>query len=68
MVKPRHVHLIAAKHVMRYLKGTLEYGLMYESNQRISLQGYVDSNWDGSVIDRKSNLGCYFSLGFSMSS
>ena len=27
MVEPRHVHLIAAKHVLRYLKGTLDYGL-----------------------------------------
>jgi hypothetical protein len=26
-VKPRRVHLVTAKHVMRYLKGTLEYGL-----------------------------------------
>ena len=27
MVEPRHVHLIAAKHVLRYLKGTIDYGL-----------------------------------------
>ena len=27
MVEPRHVHLIAAKHVLRYLKGTNDYGL-----------------------------------------
>ena len=24
LVKPRHVHLIATKHVMRYIKGTIE--------------------------------------------
>jgi hypothetical protein len=29
LVEPRHVHLVAAKHVMRYLKGTLDYGLCY---------------------------------------
>ena len=29
MVEPRHVHLIATKHVLRYLKGTLDYGLRY---------------------------------------
>ena len=28
-----HVHLMVAKHAMRYLKGTVEYGLKYESNQ-----------------------------------
>jgi hypothetical protein len=29
LVEPRRVHLVAAKHVMRYLKGTLDYGLCY---------------------------------------
>ena len=29
MVEPKHVHLVAPKHVMRYLKGTLDYGLIY---------------------------------------
>ena len=28
----RHVHLIAAKHILRYLRGTVDYGLKYESN------------------------------------
>ena len=27
MVEPRHVHLIATKHVLRYLKGMIDYGL-----------------------------------------
>ena len=48
---------------MRYLKGTVEYGLKYEANQKINLEGYVDSNWAGNAIDRKSTLGCCFSMG-----
>ena len=28
----RHVHLITAKHILRYLRGTVNYGLKYESN------------------------------------
>ena len=39
----RHVHLIAAKHILRYLKGTVDYGLKYEVNQKINVKGYVDS-------------------------
>ena len=29
LVKPRRVHLIAAKHVMRYLKGMIDFGIYY---------------------------------------
>ena len=31
----RHVHLMVAKHAVRYLKGTVDYGLKYEVNQKI---------------------------------
>ena len=37
-----NVHLIAAKHILRYPMGTVDYGLKYESNQKIDLEGYVD--------------------------
>ena len=30
LIDPRHVHLIAAKHILRYLMGTVDYGLKYE--------------------------------------
>jgi hypothetical protein len=65
LVEPRHVHLVAAKHVMRYLKGTLDYGLSYDGDHNFTLSGYTDSDWAGSVFDRKSTLGC-FSLGSGM--
>ena len=45
LTNPRHVHLIAAKHILRYLRGTVDYGLKYEANQKINLEGYVDLDW-----------------------
>ena len=33
---------------------------------RTYLEGYVDSDWAGSAIYRKSNLGCFFSMGSGM--
>ena len=59
----RHVHLMFAKHAVRYLKGTVDYRLKYEVDQKINLEGYVDSDWVGSVIDRKSTSRCCFSMG-----
>ena len=51
---PRNVHLIAIKHILRYLRGTVDYGIKYDANKKINLEGYVDSDWAGSAIDNKS--------------
>ena len=32
LMDPRHIHLVVAKHVLRYLKGIVEYGLKYDTN------------------------------------
>ena len=53
LIDTRHVHLIASKYILRYLKGTIDYGIKYEANQKINLEGYVDSDWEGCAIDRK---------------
>jgi hypothetical protein len=66
LVEPKHVHLVAAKHVMRYLKGTLDYDLSYDGDHNFTLSGYTDSDWAGSVSNRKSTSGCCFSLGSTM--
>ena len=63
LTDPRHVHLIAVKHILRYLKGTIDYGLKYDVNQKFNLEGYVDLYWLGSAVDRKSTTGCFFSMG-----
>jgi hypothetical protein len=63
LVEPIHLYLVVAKHVMRYLKGTLDCGLSYDGDHDFTLSGYTDSDWAGSVSDRKSTLGCCFSLG-----
>ena len=54
LIDLRHVHLITTKHILRYLKGTVDYGLKYEETQKINLEGYVDLYWAGSAIDRNN--------------
>jgi hypothetical protein len=44
MVEPRHVHLVVAKHVLRYMHGTVGYGLRYVLDGEVKLQGYTDSD------------------------
>ena len=47
-----HVHLMVAKHVVRYLKGTVDYGIKYDTNQNINLDSYLDSDWEVPLIGR----------------
>ena len=49
LVAPRRVHLVVAKHVMRYLKGTVDYGLSYSGDHDFRLFRYSDTDWAGSV-------------------
>jgi hypothetical protein len=36
-VEPRHDHWTAAKHVLRYIRGTLKYGLSWKHSTRLAL-------------------------------
>jgi hypothetical protein len=53
---------------MRYLKGTLDFGLCYTGDHDFRLIGYIDSDWAGSVSNRKSTSRCCFSLESTMTS
>ena len=41
---------------------TVEYGLVYERRGSVQLTGFIDDDWVG-CVDRKSTLGCCFSIG-----
>ena len=63
MCEPRQTHWVATKHVLRYLRGTIRYELHYTVDSDMQLIGYTDSDWAGSIEDRKSTSRCCFSLG-----
>ena len=51
MVEPKRAHWETAKHVLRYIQGTVEYGLLYTKSNDIRLSGFTDANWAGSAVD-----------------
>jgi len=57
------MHLVAARRILRYVKGTVDYGVKYESCQNFKLCGFSDSDWAGSIDDMKSTSGYCFSIG-----
>ena len=63
MTTPKVEHWTTEKQVLRYVKGTLEFGILYSRSKDPRLCGYTDSDWAGSVDDKKSTSGYVFSLG-----
>lgn len=63
MCEPKRVHWVTAKHILRYLQGTVDFGLDYRQGDGVRLAGYTDSDWVGCASDRKSTSGCCFRLG-----
>eukprot|EP00253_Pinus_taeda_P004373 PITA_04373 len=57
------VHWVAAKHILHYVQGTVDYGLDYKWGDEVRLAGYIDLDWAGCASDRKSTSGCCFGLG-----
>ena len=66
MSNPKHIHQVADKHVLRYVRGTITYGLKYTSSSGVLLARYADSDWAGSAVDRKSTSGYCFNMGSTM--
>ncbi|GBO12995.1 Retrovirus-related Pol polyprotein from transposon TNT 1-94 [Araneus ventricosus] len=58
-------HWLAAKRVLRYLKKTINYGLVFELDDKV-VYGYSDSDWGNSQEDRKSYSGYCFMLSNSV--
>eukprot|EP00253_Pinus_taeda_P020956 PITA_20956 len=63
MERPKEAHWQAAKMILRYVKGTKRFGILYTTSECSDLIGYTDSDWAGSVDDRKSTSGYVFHIG-----
>jgi hypothetical protein len=66
MVESRQRHWVAAKHILRHLRGTITYGLRYTSIGGLFLHGYADVDWEASPVDRKGTSRYCFCIGSAM--
>ena len=62
MENPTELHLQAAKRVLRYLKGTTEFGIFYKKGGDDELAAYTNSDYAGDLEDRKSTSDYVFLL------
>ncbi|KAI5334598.1 hypothetical protein L3X38_024731 [Prunus dulcis] len=63
MHNPSKKHMGTAKRVLRYIQGTISYGIAYEKGKGAVLIGYCDNDWSGSEDDMRSTSGYAFNLG-----
>ncbi|PKI35327.1 hypothetical protein CRG98_044277 [Punica granatum] len=60
---PTIAHWMAVKHILRYLKGTITYGLHIRPGPISSIHGFSDTDWAGNPDDRRSVSGFIVFLG-----
>jgi transposase InsO family protein len=64
MANPGKDHWLGVKRILRYLKGTLDFGLRFGGlHCDATLVGYSDANWAGDLDDRISTSGYVFLVG-----
>ena len=66
MSNPNTEHWSGVKRVLRYLKGTLNYGLYYSRSDDDNLVGFSDADWAGDLDTRRSTSGYSFHIGRSL--
>ena len=59
---PSEEHWIAVKHILKYLKRTRDYMLVYQS-ESLEPIGYTDSDFQSDIDSRKSTSGYVFTFG-----
>lgn len=56
MENPSEVHLLAAKKILRYVKGTADFGILYRRDVNSRLVGYSDSDYTGDMMIERAFL------------
>ncbi|GJU98788.1 ribonuclease H-like domain-containing protein [Tanacetum coccineum] len=63
MHDPREPHFTALKRILRYVRGTVDFGLQLYASATTSLVGYTDADWAGCPSTRRSTSGYCVFLG-----
>jgi hypothetical protein len=66
MHDPREPHLVALKRLLRYLRGTVNYGLLLHRSTSSELVVYTDADWAGCPDTRRSTSGYAVFLGANL--
>ncbi|KAM1431774.1 hypothetical protein ACFX1X_014159 [Malus domestica] len=62
MQNPKKPHLEAVRRIPRYVKSTIDYGLLYKKGEDCKLVGYCDADFAGDHDPRRSTTGYVFRI------
>lgn len=66
MHQPLENHWKCVKRILRYLKGTLQHGLVIRNSANLALTGFCDADWASDLDDRRSTSGVCIFLGHNL--
>lgn len=61
--KPTVVHEKSAKRILKYLKNTINFGILFHSDGTYQLNAYSDADFAGDIDSRRSTTGYVFIFG-----
>jgi len=63
MHNPNESHLQAIHQVLHYLKGSPGKKILFKRSPDLKLEAYIDADYAGSMVDRRSTIGYCTFLG-----
>jgi hypothetical protein len=63
---PKESHLTTVKRILRYVNGTVNFGICFSQNTNLELVGYSDADWARNMDDRKSTSCECFYMGTNL--
>jgi hypothetical protein len=58
--------MIAVKRILRYVRGTMDLGVMFQKDSSLRINAFSDADWGGCPDDRRSTGGFAIYLGSNL--
>jgi hypothetical protein len=65
MSQPQETHMAEVKHILRYIKHTIDYSLLYQPSGEQVVHGFTDADWAACPKTRRSTGGFCFTMAGS---
>ncbi|RVX09816.1 putative mitochondrial protein [Vitis vinifera] len=63
MQQPTTTHWLSVKRILRYLRGTMQDGLLLSPSSNLTIEGFIDVDWGAHLDDKRNSSGYPVYLG-----